>query len=60
MAENMLLTDHIALDAKTPGVKFTQEGFLVAEPRVARTGIQEYTAAELGLRDRAPGEVIKV
>jgi hypothetical protein len=31
--------------------KRTAEGYLVCSPRIARTGIQEYTAAELGLKD---------
>lgn len=54
----MLLTDHIALDATTG--KRTTQGFLVAQPRVARTGIQDYTAGELGLKDRAASDIIKV
>jgi hypothetical protein len=54
----MLLTDHMALDAT--GAKTTREGFMVAMPNVARTGIQTYTAAEMGLTDRSPGDVIRV
>ena len=39
----------------------TDEGFLVfPEARIARTGIQEYFAYELGLEDRDPVEVIRV
>lgn len=39
----------------------TDEGFLVfPEARIARTGIQEYLAYELGLEDRDPLDVIRV
>lgn len=47
-------------------VRKTTDGYLAAMPRVARTGIQLYRGAELGLRDkdivriyRAPEEVFK-
>lgn len=39
---------------------FTDQGYLKVPGRVARTGIQEYTAAELGLDDRDPNDIIKV
>lgn len=39
----------------------TREGFLVVDKaRIARSGIQEYFAGELGLEDRDPFDVIKV
>ena len=40
--------------------EYTQEGYLKAPGRVARTGIQEYTAQELGLTDRKPDEILKI
>lgn len=40
--------------------EYTDEGFLCVPGRAARTGIQEYTAGELGIKDRAPGDIIKV
>ena len=46
----MELTQSVALDA-TANIKYTPEGYLVAEPRVARIGKQEYLAAELGISD---------
>lgn len=48
------------------GARITSEGYLVAEPRIARTGIQEYLGSEFGLKDvervrvyRPPAEVFK-
>lgn len=48
-----------ALIGKT---KKTQEGYLIATSRVARTGIQEYRAFELGdvAKDRDPMSIVKV
>lgn len=40
--------------------KITDEGYLSAPARVARTGIQQYLASELGLKDRKPTEIINV
>ena len=54
----MFLADQITLDSRT--VRETRDGYLVAEARVARTGIQTYTAGELGLTDRAASDVIRV
>ena len=34
--------------------KYTDEGFLIVPARIARTGIQEYLAMEMGLEDRNP------
>lgn len=51
----MLFTDTLTVDS----VKRTREGYLVADARAARTGIQEYSGREvdpdgtLGLRDKA-------
>jgi len=39
---------------------YTDEGFLVVPGRVARTGIQQYLASELGLTDRQPNEIVNV
>lgn len=40
--------------------EYTDEGFLRVPGRVARTGIQQYLASELGLKDRNPSEIINV
>lgn len=40
--------------------KITDEGFLRVPGRAAKTGIQEYLACELGIKDRNPMDVIKV
>ena len=42
------LTELLAFDSKTKGYHLTEDGFLVAEPRVARTGIQLYKGVEVG------------
>ena len=39
---------------------YTDEGFLRVPGRVARTGVQEYLASELGLTDRKPDDIIRV
>lgn len=39
---------------------YTDEGFLVVPAKIARTGIQEYRAFELGLRDGDPMRVVRV
>lgn len=52
----LCLTDR----ATIAGVRETRDGYLVAEARIARTGVQNYTASELGLKDRKPGDVIRV
>lgn len=48
--------------ATVGGVKETKEGYLVATSRVARTGVQEYLAKELGdiAADRDPNSVVRV
>ena len=43
----------------TTGIRITNDGYLVAEARVARTGIQLYSAGELGM-DGEPGRVVRV
>ena len=53
----MYLLDKINITART----FTDEGYLIVkDARIARTGIQEYYAGELGLTDRDPSDVIKL
>src|SRR3974390_1220731 len=42
------LTDSFALD----GVRRTEDGYLTAFARVARTGVQEYHGSEIGMPDR--------
>jgi hypothetical protein len=41
------------------GTRLTNDGFLVAEAKVARTGIQLYSAGELGL-DGDPSRIVRV
>ena len=52
----MLLHDTVVLD----GVRRTRDGYLVGRAKIARTGIQTYSAGELGLQDRAPTDAIRV
>lgn len=40
--------------------RYTDEGYLVVTARIARTGIQEYNAYELGLEDGDPMRVVRV
>lgn len=39
---------------------YTDEGFLRVPGKAARTGIQEYLASELMLKDRAPNDIVRV
>lgn len=48
---------HDTIDAS--GIHLTKDGFLAAEAKVARTGIQLYSADELGL-EQDPGRPIRV
>lgn len=54
----MRFVDAVALDQSS--VRITNDGYLVADARVARVGIQTYGAHELGLKDRAATDVIRV
>ncbi|MDO9487494.1 MAG: DUF2213 domain-containing protein, partial [Sphingomonadaceae bacterium] len=54
----MQITDALTLDAAS--VRLTRDGYMVAIARIARTGIQCYRAAELGLADRAADDVVRV
>lgn len=40
--------------------EYTDEGFLMVPGRVARSGIQQYLASELGLTDRKPNDLVNV
>ncbi len=51
--------DRVSYAVNTDRV-YTDGGFLVVPGRVARTGVQEYLASELGLTDRNPNDIIKV
>lgn len=59
-----MTTPHITFTPcfdKKPNYTFTSEGYLKADgARLARTGIQEYRAYELGLTDRPAMDVLKV
>jgi hypothetical protein len=52
------LSDALTIDAAS--VRETRDGYLVANARTARTGIQLYTARDLGFTDRAGSDVIRV
>lgn len=54
----MQITDALTLDAAS--VRLTRDGYMVADARIARTGVQTYRAAELGLTDRAADAVVRV
>ena len=51
-----MLFDRVAPE----NIRITDDGYLVGEAKVARTGIQEYLAVELGMTDRNPSDVIRV
>lgn len=40
--------------------EFTDQGYLRVPGRVARTGVQDYLASELGLTDRDPKDIVRV
>jgi hypothetical protein len=52
----MLITDRIDVTQR----KTTPEGFLEVSAVFARTGIQQYTAAQVGATDRDPHEIVNV
>ena len=54
----MFLADRLTLD----GTRRTNDGYMAATAKVARIGIQEYFASELGdkFADRAPNSIIRV
>ncbi len=52
----MQFNDAVVLD----GVRRTRDGYLVADAKIARTGIQTYHAGEIGLTDRNPADVVRV
>ena len=47
----MIFTDSVPVT----GVRRTEDGYLVAEARVARTGIQDYLGTEIGRYTRTIG-----
>lgn len=52
------LKDHHVFDADD-NLRMTGDGYLVANPRVARTGIQQYLGSELGRNDLATVRVFR-
>jgi hypothetical protein len=52
-----IFCDTLILDRQP---QITAEGYLVAAPRIARTGMQDYLAVELGLTDRNPMDRVRV
>lgn len=55
----MLMFDRYSLDDAAK-VQVTKDGYLVATPRVARTGIQLYYGRELGVEGKDANKVFKV
>lgn len=55
-----LIELHDTIELEDGAVKRTADGYLVASARVARTGVQLYTAKELGLKDRDPSAKVRV
>lgn len=53
----MLFSDRVKIPSQR---RLTDEGFLIVPAFIARPGIQLYTAAEMGLSDRDPRDVIRV
>lgn len=53
----MLMFDRLALTSQR---YYTDEGFLTVPARIARTGIQDYSAISLGKTDGDPNEVVRV
>jgi len=53
----MYLQDRLKITSERT---YTDEGFLIVPARISRTGIQNYLAAEMGLTDRDPKDIIKV
>lgn len=53
----MFLKDRLQITTER---KYTDEGFLEVPAHISRVGIQAYTAAEMGLTDRKPDEIINV
>lgn len=52
----MILFDRVPAE----NLRLTDDGYLVGEAKVARTGIQEYLASEMGLKDGDPNRRIRV
>lgn len=52
---------HDSITLADNSARITRDGYLVADALVGRANnIQEYRAAELGLSDRAPGDIIRI
>lgn len=56
-SSSMFIKDRVNINSQRT---YTDEGFLVVPARIARTGIQEYLAFEMGLQDRDPTETVRV
>ena len=53
----MFLKDRLKITTERT---YTDEGYLQVPSRISRTGIQEYYAIEMGVKDREPNDLIKV
>lgn len=53
----MILNDRIPLSSDRT---YTDEGYLIVPARIARTGVQDYYAGEMGLQDREVTDTVRV
>ena len=53
----MFLKDRLKITTERT---YTDKGYLQVPSRISRTGIQEYYAIEMGVKDREPNDLIKV
>lgn len=57
VVDSMDFTEVYAFDST--GLRETSEGYLLCEPRIARTGIQVYRGSDFGLKDRDTVRVLR-
>lgn len=53
---NIFLSDKVTISTRVR----TDEGYLIVDAAIARAGIYEYTAGELGIPDKDPNQVLRV
>ncbi len=58
MTKRLIISD--TFDFAPSARTYTDEGFLCVSGKAARTGVYKYLASELGLKDRAPNEIVNV
>ena len=59
-AMNMRLFDYFTIGDDSDKVRTTNDGYLVATPRVARTGVQLYYGSELGMTGADANKIFKI